>query len=257
MHTQISLKNDLMRLGFSPCDTVIIHSSMKKIGAVLGGAESVLDAFMDFWGKDGLVVFPTLTYNLGADNLVFDVKNTPCVTGLLPEFFRKRDKVFRSFHPTHSLAAFGKDAAEFTSGHERFDTPCSRLSPWGRLLDRRAFLLFIGTGIACNTFVHGVEEWTIPLDMVVGSELQNFEVIKPNGDSVIVPSRRHIGNHSKYYDKMEKFYEARALIRKGYLGDAMCQIIPAFELHEVLSVLLKSDSFLFTHDSVSPELWNS
>ena len=40
--------------------TIIVHSSMKSIGEVEGGADTVLDAFSEYM-KDGLLVFPTHT----------------------------------------------------------------------------------------------------------------------------------------------------------------------------------------------------
>ena len=57
------------------------------------------------------------------------------------------------------LKLFGRDAAEFTAGHEKALTPAPEGSPWWRLLERSGKILFIGTGISCNTFLHGVDEW--------------------------------------------------------------------------------------------------
>ena len=154
------LKNDLTALHFKPSDTVLIHSSMKSIGPVAGGADTVLDVLMDYFGEYGLLVFPTLSYrNVNAEHPRFDVRKTPCVTGILPELFRQRPGVIRSLHPTHSVAAFGKDAASFTADHENAETPEPKGSPWWKLLERHGKILFIGTGISCNTFLHGVDEW--------------------------------------------------------------------------------------------------
>ena len=59
-------KNDLIEhikaLGIRSNDTVCIHSSMKAIGEVEGGADTVLDAFIHCL-KDGLLIFPTHTWD--------------------------------------------------------------------------------------------------------------------------------------------------------------------------------------------------
>ena len=52
--------NDLIeqikKIGIKPSDTVIIHSSMKSIGDVEGGADTVIDAFKDYLAEDGKIV---------------------------------------------------------------------------------------------------------------------------------------------------------------------------------------------------------
>ncbi|MEG0766682.1 MAG: AAC(3) family N-acetyltransferase, partial [Clostridia bacterium] len=159
MHTKQSLCQDLQKAKIYPNDTVIMHFSMKAIGSVEGGAEGVLDALMTYF-QPGLLVLPALTWaNVHAEQPIFDPLQTPCCVGLLPEMFRKRMGVVRSWHPTHSVAAYGADAAAFCAGNERCDTPCARTSPWGKLLDRGAKIALVGCTLTSCTFLHGVEEW--------------------------------------------------------------------------------------------------
>ena len=58
-------KNDLLQqLRQMPIDekgTIIVHSSMKSMGEVEGGASTVLDTFIEFM-EEGLLVFPTHTW---------------------------------------------------------------------------------------------------------------------------------------------------------------------------------------------------
>lgn len=106
-----------------PQDTLLVHSSMKAIGPVEGGADAVLDAFSEYLAE-GLLVLPTHTWaQINAEYNIFDVENEPSCVGLLTNLFRKRPGVVRSWHPTHSVAALGRDAREFASGEEQFDTP--------------------------------------------------------------------------------------------------------------------------------------
>ena len=53
MYTKDSLMQQLEQLGVDRQSTVLIHSSMKSIGEVEGGADTVLDAFYDYM-KEGL-----------------------------------------------------------------------------------------------------------------------------------------------------------------------------------------------------------
>ena len=73
MHTKESLKKQLTAMGLTGEETILIHSSMKAIGETQKGAETVLDALMEFFEK-GLLLLPTHTWKtINAENPVFDV----------------------------------------------------------------------------------------------------------------------------------------------------------------------------------------
>ncbi len=61
MHSKQSLLEQIKVLGIKPQDTLLIHSSMKAIGEVDGGADTVLDAFSEYLAP-GLLVLPTHTW---------------------------------------------------------------------------------------------------------------------------------------------------------------------------------------------------
>lgn len=115
-YTKADLKHDLVAMGLTGNETILIHSSMKSIGPVEGGADTVLDAWMEFFAE-GLLLLPTHTWRfINEENRVFDVRRSPCCVGILPELFRQRPGVVRSLHPTHSMAAYGKGAAAYLEG---------------------------------------------------------------------------------------------------------------------------------------------
>lgn len=246
MHDMKSLTADLRAGGIPPEATVLIHSSMKSIGAVAGGADTVLDVLMAYFGKRGLLVFPTLSHRVvNAETPVFDVSRTPCSTGILPELFRSRPGVLRSLHPTHSVAAFGPDAAAFIAGHERFDSPCPRQSPWGRLYDRDAYIIFLGIPIVSNTTLHGVEEWSDVPGTLTESR-QPLVVLTAEGRSIPVPSRRHSGDHSAYYAGPEAEFIAAGIERKIRFGDAECRVLRARPMTDLILAKLQQVPQLFT-----------
>ena len=85
MHTQESLLHQLHQLGIDGQGTLLMHSSMKSMGEVEGGADTVLDALTEYM-KDGLLVLPTHTWStINADNPMFHVESSPCCVGILPE----------------------------------------------------------------------------------------------------------------------------------------------------------------------------
>lgn len=152
MFTKETLLQDIAGMNINPKGTLLIHSSLKAIGPVEGGAETVLDAWSEYM-QDGLLIFPTHTWRqIGKETLTFDSRTLPSCVGILPELFRHRPGVVRSLHPTHSMAALGQDAASYTAGEETRTTPCPREGCWGKLLDRDAEILFLGCTLRSNTF---------------------------------------------------------------------------------------------------------
>ena len=72
------LVEDLKNLGLEKGDTVIVHSSLKSMGQVDGGANTVIDAIIEVIGNDGTVLFPAFSWDPCISTLKFDAKNTPC-----------------------------------------------------------------------------------------------------------------------------------------------------------------------------------
>ena len=234
MFRKNDLRKDLENLQILPSDTLLIHSSMKSIGEVEGGADAVLDMLMEYFKESGLLLFPTLSYrSVNAGITRFDVANTPACTGILPELFRKKPGVVRSLHPTHSLAAFGREAAEFTSGHENADTPAPVGSPWWKILQRKGKIMFIGTGINCNTFLHGMDEW-LNLPGFLTEHVEDLEVVDYNGNIMKSPQHRHCAGRNAYYESLESRFDAAGAIVRGKFGNANVHVLDAEKISSEL-----------------------
>ena len=93
MYTKNQLKEQLKNMGLAGNETILVHSSMKSIGAVDGGADTVLDALIEYF-EDGLLLFPTHTWkNVNADNPAFDYRTTPSCVGLLTNMLDRKSVV--------------------------------------------------------------------------------------------------------------------------------------------------------------------
>lgn len=246
MHTKASLMLQMKELGLHSKGTILVHSSFKSIGRVQGGAETVLEALEEYM-SEGLLVLPTHTWAyINADNPRFSVMDSPSCIGILPELFRKRSGVVRSWHPTHSVAALGRDALEFIAGDERWNTPCARGSVWGKLLDRRAQIVLLGVDLRRNTFIHGIEEWAdIPGRMT--DDCEKLYTITPTGEEIAVPSRRHSGlSWSQHFWKVERVLEAGGALQRGGFGDASVMVCDTVGTTEILSAMLSENPHLFS-----------
>jgi len=245
MYTHQVLLNQLKQLNIDSKGILLVHSSMKSIGPVEGGADTVLDVFSEYMAE-GLLLFPTHTWaTVNKQNPYFNVKTSSVCTGILPELFRNRANTIRSWHPTHSVAALGKDAEAFVAGQELFDTPCHRESVWGKLLDYEATILLIGVDQRRNTFIHGIEEWT-NIENRLCDEHEMLYTITPEGDIIASPQRRHLPTHiSERYWKVEHYLEQHGAIKKFYFGDARSWICHTVKMTQLINDLLAKDRLLF------------
>lgn len=250
------LKKCIENLGIMPTDTLLIHSSMTSIGEVQGGADTVLDAFSDYL-KDGLLIFPTHTWaQINETYNTYNPATEPACVGLLPNMFRRRPNVLRSLHPTHSVAALGKDACDYISGEEQSESPCPRNGCWGKLYDRKAKILFLGCSLKSNTFLHGVEEWNHTPNRIADT-YQQLYIVTPNG-TVSRPMYRHYHPNidvSDHYDIMENAFLEKGIAKIGTFGDAKCYICDAVGMADLLNEFLKRKPQLFDTSEPIPEEW--
>jgi len=244
MYTKNDLINDLKNMGIDPTDTVFVHSSYKHIAGemgVEGGADTVVDAFIEYFGKEGLAVFPAMSWKLGYwlndDGDIcppweepgegfkpygneFDVKTTPCHgLGIIPEIFRQRENVVRSLCPTSSVCAYGKDAKSFCADHEKAETPLNWNSPWGKLYDRKAKILFLGTTMSCNTFMHVLEE-KAEVPGILAPYIWKYTATGYDGKVHKIEFKRHEPHHNAYYHKMEPEFLENGIVKMYKFGAA-------------------------------------
>ena len=258
VYTKEMLKNQLREMGFTGTEAVMVHSSMKAIGEVEGGADTVVDAFMEYF-KDGLFMTPTHTWaQMNEEYCEYDPKTEPACVGIIPNIFRNREGVVRSLHPTHSIAAFGNDAAEYIKGEENATTPCPPSGCWGRLLERNAKILLVGVTHARNTFIHAVEEmFDVPERLT--EEPTIFWVKMPDGSKKEVAMYRHynrIEPHiSERFDKMRKGYEVTGAAKQVKFGDADCILCDCRRLYEVTERILKQEINCFIEREEIPSEW--
>jgi aminoglycoside 3-N-acetyltransferase len=148
--------------GLRPGDAALVQSKMSAFGTIEGGPQTVIDAFDQVLGADGLIAMPAFPLDRPAlDYLrgdpVFDLRNTPSRMGAVSELFRSSPGTVRSLHPTHSVCARGPGAEELVAGHERAETPFGPGTPYARLIDRGAHQVFFGSGVGALTMYHAFE----------------------------------------------------------------------------------------------------
>lgn len=174
--TRQSIAEDLLRLGLRQGDLVLLHSSLKSLGWVVGAAPTVVLALLDVLGPDGTLVVPTQTGDnsdpkdwsrppvpeawwpvIRAEMPAYDPAVTPCRgMGHIPETVRTWPGAHRSAHPQVSFAALGPLAEDLTANHP-FDDGLGEESPLGLLYRLGAKVLLLGVDYQSATAIHLAE----------------------------------------------------------------------------------------------------
>jgi aminoglycoside 3-N-acetyltransferase len=161
--TPADLTHALRHLGVVPGDVLMVHSAFDRFLGFFGGPVDVVRALQDVVGPAGTLMMPTIPFRGTAIEYargepVFDARHTVSRMGLITEVFRRSPGVVRSLHPTHSVAVWGSRAHTTIAGHELADTPCGRLTPYGKLLDYDGKILLAGVPPSAMTFCYFVAE---------------------------------------------------------------------------------------------------
>lgn len=236
MYTKDQLKTQLCQIGLKKTDTVLIHTSLRAVGAVEGGADAVIDAFCEYL-SEGLFLVPTHTWaSVGRDHPVYDVRTAePCI-GTLPMVAAKRTDGVRSLHPTHSVWAHGENAAEFIRGEEDAGSPGAPGFCWDRLADAGAKILLIGVGHNRNTFIHSVDERAGLPDRL--GEAYEAVIIDQQGNELRRMFRPHCCSRtndvSQFYPNFEKPLIELGAQTMGRLGNADVRVVDAAKCREII-----------------------
>jgi len=225
----------------------LVHSSLRSLGPVEGGAETVVLGLLKVLGPDGALLMPALSYeSVGARNPFFDVARTPSCVGALPEFFRTRPGTRRSVHPTHSVCGVGGRAAELLDGHEQDTTPCGPNSPFARLPQVNGQILFLGCGLRPNTSMHAVEERVEPPYLF--SKMVDYQITLPDGNEWTMSVRSHnFKGWEQRYDRLEGLMAVG--LTRGRVLQANCFLVESARMWSAALAALNEDSLFF----VEPE----
>jgi len=254
--TAQDITRDLYSLGLKAGMKVMVHSSLPGIGYVDGGAQTVISALLNVLGPDGLLIMPCppisgSTVEALKRKDIFNSNTAPCTTGIICETFRRWPGVVRSNHPTHSVAAFGKDAEWLVKDHHLDETPFGPNSPFARLLKLDGSILGIGLDIRWITFYHHFEEICQEFPIIVYSEEKyKIPVAKDDATKIIVTTPHHDGivssirlnNDPETFRIIDDALTKYSGIKRRTIGHGDGYIVKAINIINTLDKILKTNN---------------
>jgi aminoglycoside 3-N-acetyltransferase len=239
--TQSEIKEGLRDIGLGRGDAVEVHSSLRSLGWVEGGADAVIEALIAVVGPDGAVVMSCyavspplpLTDAERARGIAWKVRWLPPDTrertgmGVVADTFRWRPDVVCGTGD-YRVCAWGRDAAVHAA------------QGYAHLVAIDGWALLIGVDIGRCSSMHLGERVPIPRQIT-----QRFEL--PEELARDYPEDEWgIGYGSTPGDPWGTVWDRarrKGLIRQGRIGQAECALFRAGALVRIYEELRRSDPY--------------
>ncbi len=244
MITKEQLKNQLTELNVPSNVPVIVHTSLKAVGEIEGGGETLLEVLIEHCTKNGgLLCIPTHTWAFAREEgrIALDLTKKETCVGTLPLLALSHPNAVRSLHPTHSMVVFGSTAKEFVSGEEKFNTPAHANSCYGKIYKQNGAILLIGVGHERNTFIHCVDE-ILNIPNRFADETKRVKIKYESGETEEKQMYTHfakgIGTSiSAKFPKFAPAFEYHGATKKGKIGNAETILCSAVKIKETLETI--------------------
>ena len=225
--TRGRIADALRQLGVRPGDVLMLHSSLRSLGHVVGGAATVVDALLEVLGPTGTLVGPSFNYATAqAPGFVFDPLNTPSDMGAIADEIRRRAGNLRSRHLTHSISAIGPQAEAIVTagGLTAWDAD----SPLGTVFKLGGRFLLLGVTYDSFTAAH-VLEVAFPLRH---RKIDTLRRRLRQADGTLIPFEstvylRDVGYPGYDFNRLGQAMEDAGLTRVAPIGNAIARLIPA------------------------------
>jgi aminoglycoside 3-N-acetyltransferase len=235
------LATEFRRAGIEPGEHLIVHSSLKSLGQVDGGAPTVVEALLDVLGPRGHLLMPTFTYSLTMwSREPFDRIASKSRVGAVTEALRLHPRAVRSFHPTHSVAVVGPEAEEIVRNHLHA-TPIGEGSPFARMSERGGRILMLGTRQDTNSTLHYCEVAAgLPYVRIPFTDGQDYEVAWFLNELGQIEYTQifEVPGCSRGFRVVEEPLRRRGVLRDVNIGPAASQLLECQALVQAMRDLL-------------------
>jgi aminoglycoside 3-N-acetyltransferase len=235
---QAAIETGLRALGLGPGDAVEVHSSLRSLGPVDGGAETVIAALMDVVGPEGAIVmsaYPVspaipLTPEDRARGITWKVRILPegslekTGMGAIADAFASRPDVLLGTG-LHRVATWGRDAERHRLGYRH-------------LVAIGGWTLLVGVGIDRCSSMHLV-------DHLIPQGISRIFQVPEDILADYPASLWSIGYGDTPDDAWAKVWEQarrQGLVNQGRIGNAECSLFRARAMLGIYEASLRADA---------------
>lgn len=244
------IKKDLFSMGIEEGDVLLVHSSLSKIGWVIGKEIAVIQALLESVGESGTIVMPSQSGDWTSPEYwqnppvphvwIEKIKNSipaynPLYTptremGRIADAFYRYPNSIRSSHPHVSFSANGKLAQEIVGNHS-LSYGLGEGSPLQKLYDLDAKVLLLGVGYDKCTSMHLAEA------------KQEYKLIEKQGSKLESgwTEFEEIVYDDSDFETIGMDFEKENHVVKGMVGQANCRVF------SIRSVVDFANQWIFDH----------
>ena len=223
---------------------ILMHSSLRAIGNVEGGAEALLDTLIEYFTQDGgLFCVPTHTWHhLDTNEITLNVSSDDSCLGALAGVAIRDPRGIRSENPTHSMVVFGdtEKAKAFVENELWVPTPTAPDSCYGKLFDMGGQVLLVGVAHNRNTCLHTVDE-ILRIPNRMDTKPVPVTVIRKDGQRIdrdlTLFYTDYTTDISYRFYKYETAFRYHRCITDGFLGNAPVQLCDAKKMKETIALI--------------------
>jgi aminoglycoside 3-N-acetyltransferase len=160
--TRTSLVKDLRQIGVQSGDLLMVHASLRALGPIAGGVNTLIHALFDAIGPTGTLAayvdFEMFYEEDDAEIPVFDKRIAHAARdhGVLHETLRNWPGALRSDHPDAGVVAIGPLAGPITRDHP-FQYGYGEGSPFEKIVQAGGKVLMLGAPLDTITLLHYAE----------------------------------------------------------------------------------------------------
>lgn len=253
--TRDEIADSLKSLDLAEGDVVLVHSAMRTLGHVEGGADTVVDALLEVIGDRGTLIAPTFTFKHEVeDDPLIDPANDPSEMGAITEAVRLRTDARRSIAYRHSFAAIGRRARVITEvdpGLSVFDLR----STFGVMLALDTKVLFLGVNYS-NSTSHHFAEWIceVPYRHTIDRQVR----VK-RADGSIVPQPMvdyqpfsYGGSRHTDFNRLGQIQEDRGTVSIGSIGNSVVRLFSQRDLVDIAQEEAERNYNIFRNSEGEP-----
>jgi len=260
MYLKKDITYQLEKMGAPKDRPVLMHSSLRSIGDVEGGAEGLLDTLMEYFTSEGgLLCIPTHTWAfLGDDRITLDLTANETNLGAFSKVALMDKRGIRTENPTHSMVIFGdRERAEAMAADEAsLTSPTSPESSYGKLYSMDGYILLAGLNHNRNTYLHSVVEM-LETPNRMGDKKVAVTVKRKTGE-IIKREQYSTKGISTRFPKYETAFRYHRCIRDGFIGDAPSQLCSCRGMKEVMELIYSRSEGkdpLMDENQIEPRLY--
>lgn len=225
---------------------VLMHSSLRSIGRIEGGAEALLDTLIEYFTADGgLFCVPTHTWRNLKQEITLDMRDPSTCLGAFSDLAARDARGLRSENPTHSMVVFGDRARaeRFVADEGRVPSGTAPESCYGKLYEAGGYVLLVGVAHNRNTYLHCVEEM-LGMKNRLSAEPRQVVVLRENGERVTRLMHTHHTDFSPdvsmRFPKYETAFRYHGAITDGFIGNAPTQLCDARIMKQTMERILQN-----------------